>query len=568
MPEIYEPIEGQEPTLWTGGRLEDRLRRVIEVASQPMGGPTPTKPLPFSEAPVEWLASLAAYTVALPFKAIAGGLKEMEKGRLGAGLLRGGPRGETGEWTPEQYGEAITNLSASSQALMGGMPGGAVGPTAVGIGRRPAMRMMAKGVRDFLKPYKSTMRKKMIERVGPTYRELMKGLKHVPEEVLEPLTAIETVTGSMKLKKMGAASGLHKASEQRVLLDPTMPPEEAINVLFHEVTHAEQFRPHREFVEALGSVEKRWPRIQSLHKLGLEVPEPFMSTTKPRLEAHAYEAGDIFESAVRHLETYGKKMDLPTFKKIYEQAGKTAEFKFGKKPGLASMEKIRTESFARRKKRRGLWGEQEKALGVHRAISLEKPGSVMETPLGKIKVDKAQTWAEGGPTWYQYTFEGGPAKGATFMTKEKGFQGMMKKAKVTLKNWQKEGGLEGPLRADLPEGVTPITHRQLPVKGVTDPFSDAPLDYLRIKSYPAGYQQMQVTELPVTRISKKARIEGERIIPPGTTTHKRETIRDILPPYWIEGKDKAGKWIEISRYGDLKKAEVALKEFSGGRRFK
>ena len=118
------------------------------------------------------------------------------------------------------------------------------------------------------------------------------------------------------------------------------------------------------------------------------------------------------------------------------------------------------------------------------------------------------------------------------------------------------------IKAEIGEpSVNAITHRELPVKGMFSPWDDQPLSKLRVKSYPRGYSQMHTAELSTATISKKATIKDGRIIPPGTVTPGKETVRSVLPPYWIEGLNKAGKWEEISRYNDLKQAEDALTRF-------
>ena len=109
--------------------------------------------------------------------------------------------------------------------------------------------------------------------------------------------------------------------------------------------------------------------------------------------------------------------------------------------------------------------------------------------------------------------------------------------------------------------VTPEIHRQIPVKGMTSPFTDEPLSHLRIGSYPKGYSQTQNYSQPYTSISKKTKIVDDKIVPPSTMTHHKEQITNVLEPYWIEGKNKAGSWEEISRYNDLKKAEEGLDNF-------
>lgn len=345
--------------------LKEGLKRVYQVANQPLsGGETPIKPLAFSEAPVEWLASLAAFTISMPLKMVKEGFEQMQEGMGGAGLLKGGPRGEGGEWTPAQYSEAMINLSSAGQAISGGMPGGAAGANALGIGRKPALKMMAKGVRDWLKPYSGKARTTLVEKIGPSYKELVRAVKHTPDEVLEPLTATQVMVGSYRPKHIPRhAAGTYEAAQQRISLDIGIPKEEVLNAWFHETSHGVQHLPNREFVESLGPVHERLANLKKLPKEA--IPEEFFPRTMGKKEAHAYEFGDVAEAAVRMLDKAGKKMDYKTYQKLYKGTKASAEAKFGLYPPAEKLQSIQQMSYARRKGyRTGIEGTAEQLMDV------------------------------------------------------------------------------------------------------------------------------------------------------------------------------------------------------------
>ena len=127
------------------------------------------------------------------------GVEEGVKARQQAGLIRGGPRSETGEWTQEQLDAGLAQLAFAAEAISGGAAGGAPAGdlTALGIGLPQAKRMIAK---DWKKRVTSIVEKtrrhgpKIYEkRIRPqirceaaTTREYIKALEEIPQKFLDP----------------------------------------------------------------------------------------------------------------------------------------------------------------------------------------------------------------------------------------------------------------------------------------------------------------------------------------------------------------------------------------------
>jgi len=218
--------------------------------------------------------------------------------RTGAGKLRGGPRGELGEWTPEQYQIAAAATMTAGAAVGGG--GGAVQPAA--IGRGAAYKMLAKDFRALAKAIPTELTKKEVaggrsflrtlmgqglvkgaER--KTYREIIKGLKHIPQEVLDPIKEVGLMRGK------GAQFGGFRPKTKRLRIAIDQPMEEALGTVGHEFIHAEQFK---------------------------KTPSMFKKlTSQPLLEKHAYAAEKGFVASVKALPK-GERITKEAFDKIYE----------------------------------------------------------------------------------------------------------------------------------------------------------------------------------------------------------------------------------------------------------
>lgn len=304
-----EPYKKLSVNIHVGKRLKEALKRVYRVAAQPMTG-EPIQPIPREESPIEYYASLAARIVALPLVAAREAIDIGTAVRKGAGTLRGGPRGELGEWTPEQL-EMAANATLLATAGMGaGMPGGGVGPAS--MGRKEALKMLAKGFRKetreaageigaftrmfsglpkehakaAVKELVETTTKRGAERAR-TYRGIVKGLKQIPREKLDPLKALELAP---KLRRQAVGTFVPKEMKVRLRSKmKRMAPEEVIG---HEVIHMEQFLKH---------------------------PELIKKGARELLETHALEAGRLFAETVKGLKP-GERITTEAFEEIYKQA--------------------------------------------------------------------------------------------------------------------------------------------------------------------------------------------------------------------------------------------------------
>jgi len=339
------------------------------------------------------------------------GVEEGVKARQQAGLIRGGPRSETGEWTQEQLDAGLAQLAFAAEAISGGAAGGAPAGdlTALGIGLPQAKRMVAKDwkrrvasmvgrtKRHGPKTYEKLIRPH-IRREAATTREYIKALEEIPQKFLDPIESVNLYGEVEADKILKGARGTYTPTEYAVRFSIEAGPEEALNVALHEIAgHGRQFAKHRDFIESLGpKKEERYERLLGLWEMmGSEAfPKEFSGSYKPALEAHAYEFGDVAEAAIKLLRKKGRKITEDELERIYEKTKRTAELKFGPKPPRSALEDIKTKSFARRERFRkalasqgGLMGRAERAMSSKKltedAIQLGR-----ELHTGKVKLSE------------------------------------------------------------------------------------------------------------------------------------------------------------------------------------
>ena len=334
------------------------------------------------------------------------GVEEGVKARQQAGLIRGGPRSETGEWTQEQLDAGLAQLAFAAEAISGGAAGGAPAGdlTALGIGLPQAKRMVAKDWKRRvakLLEFSSASRSEraQIKREAATTREFIKALQEIPQKFLNPIESVNLYGGveAQRILK-GGSIGTYSPTKYAAQFSTEATPEEALNVALHEIAgHGRQFVKYRDFVESLGpKKEERYEILWDLFKReGSEAfPKEFSSVYKPALEAHAYEFADVAEAAIRLLRKKGRKITEGELERIYEKTKKTAELKFGPEPPRSAPEDIKTKSFVRRERFRkalasqgGLMGRAERAMSSKKltedAIRLGR-----ELHTGKVKLSE------------------------------------------------------------------------------------------------------------------------------------------------------------------------------------
>lgn len=395
-----------EPFEQVSEDIKSSLKRIYRVASQPLTG-EPVRPLPRGEYPIEYYASLAARVVAMPLVMMKEALDIGTAARKGSVGLQAGPKGEVGEWTPEQYKTAADVTMTAGMAIGGGMPGGGTGPA--NIGRKEALKMMAKSYRGLKGKTTDLI---LSARKPETYRGFVKALKNIPQERLDPVESI----GLFAKEKRGVL-GTFKSKEKAIRLKAAHRGGDPIETLGHEVIHSEQFR-------------KTSIPIQHKHV--------------PMIEKHAKEAGKIFSETVQKLPK-GERITTEGFDEIYRQATKA----------------LGTKPYARGE---AVGKVTELSLGPKYKMP-KKAGEIFETPVGKVKYDASQSWEEGGKVYHQYTIQEGPAKGATFTSTSKSSAEVFKLAENKVAEFIVQGkpkGVEKVFSKGGSEAVGHIIDKDMP----------------------------------------------------------------------------------------------------------
>lgn len=408
--------EGIEPFLAVGQGIKDSLKRVYEVAAQPIGAADPVKPKPFSEAPFEFLGSLAGYVMALPIKMVKEVIEGGERALRGAELLRGGPRGELGEWTPEQEAVESEALNLTIGAMVGGSPGAGTG--VANIGRKDALKMLAKEFKVLRKGAPTEVTSMVTKRgqsyprtvvgqglvreqMGKSYRTATKGLRDIPQDVLDVVKEV----GLAPTERTDIA-GRFRPRTTRVEYQITkhLPPE----TIPHEMLHAMQ--------------------IAKMGKRAKGVPSAV-------LEAHAYEFEGIFMKAVEGLPA-GKRITGETFNRLYKEALRAMTKKYGTDFSKYKMGDIVSRAHLERKwkKASAEFGKMEKEFpGWELQSPSAKVGDIIDLPKGKVRYDGSWEPVGTKPRIYQYTPTEGAAKGMTFATKGQSLREIAKGALKIIK---------------------------------------------------------------------------------------------------------------------------------------
>jgi len=343
----------------------EAMKRVYRTAVAPINE-APHIKHGFKAAPVEWLATLAARTVSIPFH-MAGEILDLASKPIntyGESLI-GGPRGETGEWTPEQMQTGIDAFNVAFLADVASIPGGGEG--VANIVKKDALKSMAKSF------------KTETAELGPAswqkraYRHFARSLRDVPQEVLDPIENVMVTTeernpfrgqyGSIDREMKFWLGG---AREEGGFVSP----EIARNAVFHEVTHAEQSRPHLDVVKKLATYSRK--DIRKAYNAG-EIPKILLSPSRAIREAHAYEAGNLFEKYYDMTE--GEKISYDKFREIYDLAKKKAVDVWGEEPEEYLMDSIVKESreeINQWRSARGKFDIDQKAAGLVEQVANTK----------------------------------------------------------------------------------------------------------------------------------------------------------------------------------------------------
>jgi len=358
------------PFVGVKDEIKESLQRIYKVASQPVSE-EPLKPLPFKDYPVEYLASLAGYVLNTPLRYAKEALDIGTTARKGSVGLQAGPRGETGEWTPEQFKVAANVTMTAGMAIGGGMPGGGTGPA--NIGRKDALKLLAKDFRG-LKGKTNIFGRDV--RSPEVYRDIVTALKNIPQKHLDPVEDIGLFTKSTR-----GEIGSFRGSTKTIRLKTHQPGGDPIETLGHEVIHSEQFR---------------------------RAKTPITHKQVPMIEKHAEEGGRIFAEMVHKLPK-GERITKRGFDEIYRQAtGSLGGSPYKRKAAVSKVTDL--------------------SLTPRFQIPKEA-GTVFESPVGKIRYDTSQAWEEGGKIYHQYTIQEGPARGATFSSKSQAATEIFQRAK-------------------------------------------------------------------------------------------------------------------------------------------
>jgi len=349
-PELVE-LEGIEPFLEVGQGVKESLKRVYAVAAQPLEGEA-VKPRPFGEAPFEFMGALAGYIAALPVK-VMGDLVE-KGGRLrkeAAQMLLGGGRGEGGEWTPEQVNMSMLATELTLGAMVGGGPGAGTG--VANIGRKAALKMLAKEFRAMRKTPKAWVKAKAegkpilhhnikavtkfgekaeatLKTMTKNYPIVTKGLRQIPQEALDVVKEI-----GLAPKHRTDIHGRFRPSMGRVEYQITQPLSK--ETIPHEVFHAVQ--------------------LNELRATGVKRINPAV------LEAHAYEFEGMYLDAVKKLPKE-QKPDMALFMRVYDEAKQSMFAKYGTNLSAYKMEEVVGKAHLARKGELQSLAKSPKTIGT------------------------------------------------------------------------------------------------------------------------------------------------------------------------------------------------------------
>ena len=423
--------EGTEPFLKVGEGIKDSLRRIYKVAAQPIGAAEPIKPRPFTEprALVEFLGGLVGYIASAPVKIIGDLVEKSGELRKGAArTLLGGPRGELGEWTPEQMEMSKAAVELTLGAMLGGGPGAGTGPVNIalrstGKGAKRvvgAFERLAQEYRTMVKPIEKIVelsagggarkglsrkavefihRKKITElaQMKESYPVVTKGLRSIPQEALDLVKDIglaplvrKDIAGRFRPPKSRAEYQI--GGGQRISAE-TIP---------HEIFHATQIARMK---------------AQGVKKVTLAM-----------LEAHTYEFEPLFLREVAKLPK-GKKMSMETWNQLYDEAFQNMLGKYGTDFSKYKMSEIVSKAHLERN-----WDRLVRE-GELKSVAPSKIGEMVETPYGKAKYDGPQPGFGSIPDSHMYTFQEGIAKGGSFNPRTQRPEDVAKAAKQIVDVW-------------------------------------------------------------------------------------------------------------------------------------
>lgn len=245
------------------------------------------------------------------FDLALGGFK---KAKEGGSTLLGGPRGEGGEWTPEQVEKGQNAFLTAVDMLVGGFPGGGTGPA--NIGKKVAIKQLSKAFRERknwiagmleaagriespLKLKSAELEAAQLERNFPI---ITKSIRRQPQELLDPIQEVGLKT------RIGA-----RGQFDPITMRADWSVEKGINITPSSIPH-----------EALHGVDvaKYSYTGNWTEDLNRKVPPAGY------FEARAYPFGDKMEKAMAELPKEGK-ISKETYEDILAQVEKEVIDKWG-----------------------------------------------------------------------------------------------------------------------------------------------------------------------------------------------------------------------------------------------
>lgn len=230
-------------------------------------------------------------------ESLRGSARSIREAREGAHLLAGGPRGEHGEWTPEQLKVGQAAFESAGLADIGSMPGGGTG--AANIVKKVAVKDVAKQGKEWLRML--GLQKKFVDakvksgesgledillskEIEDQIDQIKKNLpivtrtirRGIDQKILDPVKKVQLMEnsralGTFKPGTMEAAFSVSPGSKVR---------EETV---FHEFLHSAQVATHNKLAQQ---------RLNEGKPLGILANYP-----KGFFEAQAYEFGPRAEKA-------------------------------------------------------------------------------------------------------------------------------------------------------------------------------------------------------------------------------------------------------------------------------
>jgi len=340
--------EGMEPFLDVGQGVKESLKRVYEATAQMSRGEVVSGGVtPFKDAPFEFMGMLAGYVASLPIKGLRNLLESSKTlQQQGVQTLLGGPRGEGGDWTPEQLDMSMLATELTLGAMVGGGPGAGTGPANIALrstGKGSskvvgALEMLAKEFRAMRKTPKAWVKAKAegkpilhhnikavtkfgekaeatLETMTKNYPIITKGLRQIPQEALDLVKEV-----GLAPKYRTDIHGRFRPSMGRVEYQIAQPLSK--ETIPHEVFHAVQLNELR---------------AAGVKRVNLAV-----------LEAHAYEFEGMYLDAVKKLPKE-QKPDMALFMRIYDEAKQSMFAKYGTNLSAYKMEEIVSKAHLERK---------------------------------------------------------------------------------------------------------------------------------------------------------------------------------------------------------------------------